>query len=60
MGGGGGGFSSGQKSAISPGGVLVDFRNTKTKEFIKNAVPDIDISDIFKPKEVEKKDEDLL
>eukprot|EP00347_Sterkiella_histriomuscorum_P022113 403331635 len=46
-------------STLIPG-VLVDFRNIKTKEYIQYAVPDIDISDIFKPKQVEKKEEDLL
>jgi len=37
-----------------------DFKNMKTKEYIKNAVPDIDISEIFKIKVEEKKVDESL
>jgi hypothetical protein len=37
-----------------------DFKNMRTKEYIKSAVPDIDISDIFRPKVEEKKVDESL
>ena len=36
-----------------------DFADQNTKNYIKEQIPDIDISDIFRPKKVEKKEEDL-
>lgn len=37
-----------------------DFHNMKTKEYIKEQVPDIDVENIFKPKIKVKKDDDSM
>jgi hypothetical protein len=36
-----------------------DFKDQRVKNYIKETVPDIDVSDIFRPKKEEKKEEDL-
>ncbi len=33
-----------------------DFQDKNTKHFVKDAVPDIDVSELFKPKKPEKKE----
>ena len=41
-------------------GKNTDFRDMKMKEYIKTNIPDIELSEIFKPKPNKKKDEDML
>lgn len=37
-----------------------DFHDMKMKEYVRQSVPDIDISNIFVPKKKETKEDDLL